>query len=170
MPLFWLIRRICLIRKAIKKDIDRILEVYDSAKKFMHSHGNPTQWNGSYPERSLLESDVEKGNLFAMYDENDRIYGVFALIGGDDPTYSYIEGKWQSDTYYGTIHRIAGDGSKNGILRECCEFARKNYNHLRVDTHEDNKPMQKSIANNGFAYSGIIYLENGDERLAYQKI
>lgn len=156
-----------MIRKAEKSDICRILEIYESAKSFMHNHGNPNQWNGSYPEKELLEADVDKGHLYVMYDEEDRLYGVFALIGGEDPTYGYIEGQWKSTTYYGTIHRIAGDGSVRGILEECCGFARQTYNHLRVDTHEDNKPMQKAVAKNGFVYRGIIYLENGDPRFAY---
>ena len=29
--------------------------------------------------------------------------------------------------------------------------------------------MQHNIAKHGFTYCGIIYLANGDERLAYQK-
>ena len=159
-----------MIRKAEYKDLDRILEIYDIAKNFMHTNGNPNQWNGAYPERETLENDVDKGNLYAMFDEKERIYGVFALIGGEDKTYKYIEGKWKSNTPYGTIHRIACDGTVKNVLKECCDFAEKNYNHLRVDTHKDNIPMQKAVKKNGFEYAGIIYLENGDPRLAYNKV
>lgn len=42
--------------------------------------------------------------------------------------------------------------------------------NIRMDTHRDNTIMQHCISNDGFAYCGIIYLANGDERLAYQKI
>ena len=38
-----------------------------------------------------------------------------------------------------------------------------------LDTHRDNIPMQKVLARNDFTYCGIIYLENGDERLAFNK-
>ena len=41
---------------------------------------------------------------------------------------------------------------------------------LRIDTHRQNIPMQNSLVKNGFRYCGIIYLESGDERIAYQKV
>ncbi len=157
-----------MIRQARKEEIKEILDIYASAKHFMHSHGNPTQWNGAYPEEELLLCDIEKGHLFVITDEADKPYGVFALIGGDDPTYGYIDGGWLSDTPYGTIHRIAGNGTRHGVFRACFEFARMKYDHLRVDTHEDNKPMQKAVINCGFVYTGIIYLENGSPRKAYE--
>ena len=156
-----------MIRQATEKDISRLLEIYSSAKTFMHTNGNPNQWNGAYPDKDVLRADIEKGNLYAMYD-GGRIYGCFALIGGDDPTYAYIEGGWKSDSPYGTIHRIAGDGTKHGIMRECFDFARGKYDHLRVDTHEDNKPMQNAVKKCGFEYAGVIYLKDGSPRLAFE--
>lgn len=157
-----------MIRQAKKNDIKRLLEIYSSAKDFMHTNGNPNQWNGAYPEESTLLCDVEGKNLYAMFDETDRIYGCFALIGGDDPTYAHIDGEWKSHSPYGTIHRIAGDGTKRGIMKECFDFAIKTYSHLRVDTHEDNKPMQNAVKRCGFEYAGIIYLADGSPRLAYE--
>ena len=41
--------------------------------------------------------------------------------------------------------------------------------NIRIDTHRDNRIMRHNIEKHGFAYCGIIYLANGDERLAYQK-
>lgn len=155
-----------MIRQAAKTDLRQILRIYESAKAFMHSHGNPNQWNGAYPDENTLLDDIAKGQLFVMADE-EAVYGVFALIGGDDETYGYIEGKWRKNTPYGTIHRIAGDGSKRGVMQECFDFAKGKYNHLRVDTHEDNKPMQKAVGKCGFEYAGIIYLKDGNPRLAY---
>ena len=40
--------------------------------------------------------------------------------------------------------------------------------NLRIDTHRDNVIMRHVIDLYGFTYCGIIYLLNGDERLAYQ--
>ena len=42
--------------------------------------------------------------------------------------------------------------------------------NIRIDTHKDNRIMQHNIEKHGFTYCGIIYLANGDERLAYQKL
>ena len=41
---------------------------------------------------------------------------------------------------------------------------------LRIDTHADNHPMQKALSRLGFAYCGVIYLQSGDSRMAFQKI
>ena len=159
-----------MIRLAKEEDLSRLLEIYDCAKAYMVKTGNPTQWNGSYPDREILTEDMKRKQIYVMEDA-DRIYACFALIGGEDPTYEVIEGgSWISDAPYGTIHRIASDGSRRGVFAECISFARMTYNHLRVDTHADNSPMQKVIAENGFLYRGIIYIEDGTPRLAYEWI
>lgn len=49
-------------------------------------------------------------------------------------------------------------------MRWCIEQA----GHVRIDTHRDNKTMQHVILKNGFEYCGIIYLKNGEQRLAYE--
>lgn len=156
-----------MIRLAKTGDLGRILDIYSIAKVFMRESGNPTQWDGSYPDAETLLADIQKKQLFVMI-EKERIYGCFALIGGEDPTYGYIDGAWLSDSPYGTIHRIASDRTKKGVFDQCVRFARETYDHLRVDTHENNLPMQQVILKNGFVYTGIIYLENGDPRLAYE--
>ncbi len=157
-----------MIRKAKNDELQTILAIYASAKNFMHTHGNPNQWNGAYPDKDTLASDIDMGHLYVMADENDTLYGVFALIGGKDATYEHIDGKWRLDAPYGTIHRIASDGTKRGVMRECFDFAREIYSNLRVDTHEDNKPMQNAVKRCGFVYAGIIYLADGSPRLAYE--
>ena len=135
----------------------------------MRRNGNPTQWNDGYPEKELLLSDIEKKELFVLESESGKICACFALIGGIDPTYGYIEnGSWISDSDYGTIHRIASDGTGHGVFRKAVAFAKETYDHLRVDTHKDNHPMQHVILKEGFSCRGIIYLENGEPRLAYE--
>ena len=49
-------------------------------------------------------------------------------------------------------------------------FCEKQIPHLRIDTHEDNKVMQHLIEKNGFKKCGIVYVEDGTERFAYEKI
>lgn len=150
-------------------ELDRILEIYAAAKAFMRKSGNPNQWNGSYPERELLAQDIRKKQLYVMR-ENGHLCGVFAYITGEDPTYSYIEnGAWLNNEPYGTIHRIAGDGTVKGLLARAVAFCAEKNPNIRVDTHKDNKPMQHALEKNGFHYCGIIYLANGDPRLAFQR-
>jgi len=41
--------------------------------------------------------------------------------------------------------------------------------NVRIDTHRDNAAMLKLLESMGFKFCGVVWLENGDERLAYQK-
>ena len=157
-----------MIRNATLDDLPLLLAIYDSAKEFMHTHGNPTQWNASYPDEGTLREDIRKDQLYVQYDE-DGIYACFALMGGEDPTYGTIEGSWHSREPYGTIHRIASDRRKKGVFSECVAFAKERFPHLRVDTHADNLPMQGAILKNGFRFAGIIYLADGSPRRAYER-
>lgn len=155
------------IRRATTADVPRLLEVYAGARQFMRQSGNPTQWTEGYPQRALVEKDIAEGCLYVMV-EDARIFGCFMLCAGPDPTYKQIfDGHWGYDTPYGVIHRVAGDGSRGGIVAGCVAFARQYYRHLRIDTHRDNLPMQRSLQRAGFTHRGTILLENGDPRLAY---
>ena len=49
-------------------------------------------------------------------------------------------------------------------------FAAGRCPHLRIDTHADNRPMRNHIAGAGFVYCGIIRVEDGSPRLAYERL
>lgn len=156
------------IRCAEFSDLDRLETVYREARAFMRRTGNPTQWVGGHPTRSLLESDIPKKQLYVV-EEGGMIHAAFAFILGDDPTYAYIEnGAWRSDAPYGTIHRIGSDGQIHGMFTDVLRFCRNIQPHVRIDTHADNRVMQHIVQKHGFHYCGVIYLENGDPRLAYE--
>lgn len=157
------------IRNAMPEDLPRIEEIYAYARSFMAEHGNPNQWGKTNPPIAQLEKDVENSRLFVVEEETD-IHGVFYFYIGEDPTYGVIEGgNWGSDAPYGTIHRIAGDGS-GGILKAAVEFCGKKIQHLRIDTHHDNIVMQKAVEKLGFVRRGIIYIADGSPRIAYDRI
>lgn len=157
-----------MIRKATYNDLDKIEEVFNFARSFMRKTGNMHQWDGGYPQREVLIDDIKKDRLY-VFDENG-IEGVFVFFLGDDPTYSYIEGSWLSSEPYGVFHRVANGGKLKGMLSKMIEFASPYTTHLRIDTHEDNSVMQHVLDKNDFKKCGIIYLENGDPRIAYEKI
>lgn len=154
---------------AKEADLPRILEIYDIAKAYMRANGNPNQWNGAYPEPETLRTDIEKQRLY-VYKKAGSIHGVFMLLLEEEPTYAYIEdGSWREETPYGTIHRLAGDGEVRGLFAKCVAFCESKVKYLRADTHFDNHTMQHLLEKNGFERRGIIYLKNGDPRIAYQK-
>lgn len=159
------------IRKSTAADLPRMMEIYAYAREFMAKTGNPHQWgDAGNPKQEMLEDDIEKGVSYVVESEG-RTVGVFAFIIGTDPTYGYIEnGQWLNDEPYGTIHRVAGDGSVKGILQKCVEFGGTLAGNLRIDTHHDNVVMQNAIRKCGFEECGVIYVADGSPRIAYQKI
>lgn len=56
------------------------------------------------------------------------------------------------------------------ILDNAKALALKNSIHsIKIDTHKDNKAMQRVLKKNNFTYCGIIYLEDNSERIAFEK-
>ena len=159
-----------MIRLATQADLPVILSIYKHAREFMKNNGNETQWGNNFPPKELLIKDIDQKQLY-VYVENNKVHAVFAFIIGKDSTYSYIEnGKWLSDTLYGTIHRIASDGQVKGILSKAISYCESHISHLRIDTHSDNKIMQHLIIKNGFTKCGTIYVEDSTPRIAYEKL
>lgn len=155
------------VRNAQVDDLPRILEIYAIARKFMAENGNPTQWKSGYPWPDMLEEDIGNQNLYVLQN-GQSICGCFLFVIGNDPTYGYIEdGAWLSDAPYGTIHRIASDGT-GGVFAAALRFCRSLCPHIRVDTHRDNKPMQHLAEKHGFRRCGTIYVEDGTPRIAYE--
>lgn len=158
------------IRAATAQELDRLLHIYDNARDFMRASGNLNQWTGGYPSLAILEEDLAAERLFVAV-EQDAILGGFCFFIGEDPTYRRIDGAWLSDAPYGVIHRIAvaQDAHGRGVAAACFAWARRRAGgNVRIDTHEDNLPMQRALEKNGFVRCGVIYLENGDPRWAYQ--
>ena len=163
------------IRKSTVMDLDRIMELYAHARKFMAEHGNPDQWGPTnWPPEQLIRNDIRDGNSYVCVDDDGRVIGTFFFIHGPDiePTYRRItDGVWLDDRPYGVVHRIAADGSEKGVGTFCISWAFEQCSHLRMDTHEDNVVMRNLLTKLGFKYCGIIYvLKDNSPRMAFEKI
>ena len=157
------------VRKAQPGDLPRILEIYAFARKFMAENGNPTQWGTDKPGEALLRQDILRQRLQVVTCDG-MIHGVFYFFSGEDPTYRVItQGHWLSDEPYGTIHRIAADGS-GGVFGACLKWCLESIPHLRIDTHRNNLVMQHVVEKHGFSRRGIIFVEDGTERIAYERL
>ncbi len=155
------------VRKARYEDLDILDVLYENARTFMHTHGNPDQWNEGKPNRIDLAENIENGELYVV-ENNEQIEGSFALIFGEDPTYTYIDGCWLNEKPYAAVHKVASAHTAKGIGNFILSYCKSRCSNLKIDTHKDNVFMQNCIRRNGFIHTGIIYLANGDPRLAYQ--
>lgn len=157
------------IRKASMSDWEEIQKIYAGARKFMAEHGNAGQWGTTNPREELLMDDIAQGKLYVCTEKS--IAAVFFFAAEEDHTYRIIEdGAWLNDEPYGVVHRIASAGTVRGAASFCMNWAFRQMGNIRIDTHEDNIPMQNMLKKNGFRYCGKIHLENGEPRIAFQKI
>ncbi len=157
-----------MIRQAKPEDLPYIIELYGIAREYMRKNGNDSQWGNDYPGESLLKEDIGENQLYLLL-KGGEIHGVFAFIFGADPCYEYIEnGSWPNNKPYAAIHRIASDGKVKGVFEKCLNFCKEQTDELRIDTHENNRIMQYLIEKNGFKKCGIVYMNDGSPRIAYQ--
>ena len=157
------------IRAASEEDVPFIMNVLDAARGIMRSSGNLHQWADGYPSAETILDDIRKGYAFVVRDKG-IITAYFAFVPSPEPTYSIIKGgRWLNDNLpYHVIHRIGSLPDSHGIFKSIMDWCSSRDGNLRIDTHRDNHIMRHCITSYGFKYCGIIYLSNGDERLAYQ--
>ncbi len=159
-----------IIRKATEADVMAAAEIYEHARRFMRESGNPDQWNGDYPNELDVREGIAAGTSYVCEDGGEVVATFHYEREADDPTYRRIyEGQWLSDLPYSVIHRIAVKHHGRGIIDFCFSECFKLFPNIRIDTHEANIPMQRALIRNGFRRCGIIYLESGDRRIAFQK-
>lgn len=160
------------IRKAGLDELDTLMQLFEEGKSIMRRDGNLRQWTGGYPTREIVTHDILNGYCHVCTDTDGHAVGTFAFIPGPDPTYKHIyQGQWVDDTLpYAVIHRLASTPHSHGVAAACLDWCFSRVPNLRADTHRENRILQHILTKHGFQYCGIIYLANGDERLAYQKL
>lgn len=152
------------------------MNIIKQAQKYLKSKGI-NQWQNNYPNKEIIESDIKEGSSHVLIN-NNKIIATVALSFSGEKTYQNIyNGEWLTNGRYAVIHRIAVENNYKGkgIFSIIIDYAVKicfdnNVYSIKIDTHEENESMKKTLINNGFLYCGIIYLEDGAKRLAYEKI
>lgn len=156
------------VRKTAVEDLDEVEKIFIHARKQMAVNGNPTQWGNDRPSMELVKKDIAEGNSYVVLNDG-RITATFAYIIGIEPTYLDIDGAWLNDEPYGTIHRIASLNEVKGIFDFVIDYVSGYRTDIRIDTHRDNRIMLHLIEKNGFERCGIIIVDDGTERIAFQK-
>lgn len=163
------------LRKSTTLDIDPIMSIIGQAQRFLKEIGID-QWQNNYPNIETIESDIENGYSYVLI-KDSVIIGTVAVSFDGEKTYDTIyDGKWISNGPYAVVHRMAvndnfrGKGIGRIIIQNIENMALdNNVKSIKIDTHRGNLPMQNMLKNCGFQYCGIIYLEDGNERLAFEK-
>ena len=159
------------IRPTTYADIDALLIIFSHARKQMAIDGNPTQWGEDYPCRQQLEEDIRRGVSYVL-EQDGVVCATFVFVIGEDPTYRIIDdGAWLDDDLpYGTIHRIASDGTEKKVFARVLDWCLAHCNNIRIDTHQANQRMIHLVLRAGFSRCGIIYTRDHSPRIAYQML
>ena len=163
------------LRLAVEADVPANARLYDQARAALKAAG-VDQWQDGYPNADNAQEDIRAGRGYVLTKSGQVV--AFACLGlGIEPTYNKIDGTWQTQGEYGYLHRIAVDPAVKGrgaagiFFDELKRQAKAHgFTSVRGDTHRDNLPMQRVMAKNGLAYRGMIYLEDGSERLAFEAV
>ena len=165
------------IRSTKPDEIDALMDLFAEARATIASLGI-AQWQNGYPDRETVMRDIESG-VSRVVVLAGEIIGTLACIGTGEPTYDVIEdGEWLTGKgrSYLAVHRVAvavkhrGSGVSRAMMAYALELARASgLASVRIDTHEGNRVMRRMLEKNGFTPCGIIHLENGDRRVAYEK-
>ena len=166
-----------ILRASTLKDVPTIMKIIGDAQRYL-AELNIDQWQDGYPTQEQIMLDIENNESYVVLHES-KIIGTTVFTFREESTYNEIEGEWltKKDAVYGVIHRLAVDddyrkmGLAKFVFDECEKRVKdKNIESLRIDTHKDNKGMQHMLKKRGYDYCGIIILESGDERLAFEKV
>ncbi len=167
-----------IIRKANTTNLAALTELFDEARATIATLGID-QWQNGYPSREVVNEDLCKERSYIV-EIQDEVVGTFVLITDGEPTYDRIyDGEWltSNSQNYIAIHRVAvsvvrrGSGISTAILDYAADMAKKlGRTSLRIDTHTGNVVMRRMLEKHGFIHCGSIYLENGDHRVAYEKL
>ena len=176
-----------VIRQAEMGDLGAVMEIIAEARGTIAALGID-QWQDGYPQREIIETDILSGVSYCIENtENGEILATFGVFEAGDHLYDRIfDGEWRTgdslsglgeSVSYTAIHRVAisvksrGQGLSTAMIDFVAQKAREiDKRSLRIDTHEGNVVMRRMLEKHGFCHCGTIYLENGDARVAYEKV
>ncbi len=158
------------IRHSTTDDIDTLLDLAEVGRRRMRQNGNMEQWTNGYPSVADFMNDMEN-NISYIVEDKGKTIATFAFMHSPEPTYLKIyDGSWLNNEPYYVIHRLAALPQHKGIFDNVLTYCMTKADNIRIDTHRDNAIMRHLMEKHGFVYCGIVYMMNGDERVAYQKV
>lgn len=163
-------------RRTVLEDIDNIMEIIKQAQAYFKEQGID-QWQNNYPNVEVIINDINNEHSYVLLKDNTIVATVAVSFDGEKTYESIYEGQWITNGKFAVIHRIAVDNNYKGlgISSEIIKHIEKlclsrDVQSIKADTHEENLSMQKLLKKNDFKYCGIIYLESGHKRVAFEKV
>ena len=170
-------------RRTTEDDIPAILAILEQAKAYLRESG-VDQWQEGYPNREAILDDIAAGRgwTFECVDDGE-IAGYECVAMTPEVCYRSIDGAWLTEgENYAVIHRAMAAAKYRGTMlaTEMFSFAAELAAGLgkvsvRVDTHRDNRAMNRLCTKLGYQFCGVVDLSSVDPahdslRNAYEKL
>lgn len=170
-----------MVRLAKTEDVHEIMAMIGDAKAELRQKG-VDQWQDGYPDEAQIRKDIGNHESYVVIPddkEDGNLAGTAMISLRKEKTYERMaSGQWLTGAKgrYAVIHRITTSktykhkGAAAQLLMYAEALCRDHRaESIRIDTHQDNLTMQTWLEKHGFIYCGVIYLEDGAPRLAYEK-
>lgn len=166
------------LRSTRESDLPAVMQIIAAAQTDFCERGID-QWQNGYPNEQVIRGDMARGESYVAM-RGEQVVATVMITFEPDPNYVTIyDGAWlvTEPRLYVTIHRIAvaiaerGQGIAEWIVEQTERMCRqRGADNLRIDTHRDNRAMQRVAEKCAMTHCGTILLSDGAERLAYEKI
>ena len=158
------------LRPVLEHEYDIAYTFIEEARAYQREQGF-VQWTDKTPTLFDICKDIIEHRAYFITEDNEPLGYVCIRLDGD-PIYDEITA-W-THTPYVAVHRVAigdaarGKGASRHLFRLIRELCLAHGIHaIRIDTHEDNLPMQRALEKFGFVRCGIVYITRAGERIAY---
>ena len=160
-----------MIRKAIKDDLNRIIEITKACAVYMISN-NIFQWNEHYPNIETFENDVFNETLYVL-EIKKKLIGCLVISNEMDEFYKKV--KWLTPSHNNIyLHRLAVDPNfqKKGYAKQLMTFSfeyakANNIKSIRLDTFSGNPFNNIFYSHLGFIKLGKIYFRKQSDKPFY---
>ena len=168
-------------RRAEEADLPALEAILGEAREYLRSCG-VDQWQEGYPNRESFEADIAAGRGWVFEHEGETA-GYECVAMQPEECYRGIDGAWLTEgENYAVIHRAmaAGRYRHTSLSREMFSLAEDlaagmGKRSVRVDTHRDNRAMNRLCGKLGYKFCGVVDLSTIDPahdslRNAYEKL
>ena len=164
-----------IIRKAKHTELDQIMETYKSCVKVMIDLGID-QWYESYPNRKIIQNDLEEQNYYVAILDEEIIAGI-KIDQVQDPTYLNINWKDKRNKFI-VVHRLCSKTKVwgKGVGKKMMEYAENiavnlGCTSIRLDTYVNNPKAMAFYEHIGYTKLGPINLKpEKDIYFCFEKI
>ena len=152
------------MRLATPQDMDAVYAVYRDAIADMNANGIP-QWDAIYPNPSILDADLGKGELYVGVTEQGV---VAAVVLNEECDAAYQVPSWEGGEPCVIVHRLCvspqaqGGGVGRGLMGEVENWATvRGYRDIRLDTFSLNPHALRMYDKLGYTKRGEAIWRKG---------